>query len=953
MKQYYYFILSFLLAMCSYSQSITVNTTTYTVPQLVQDVLIDSPCALVSNFSSSNTCGIGYFQYGGANFDFSAGMILRNGDVTATAGQYSNSNLSTVCSGTTGTDTDLQNISNASGQTGNIQDATYVQFDFTPLTDNFSFNFVFASNEYGTYQCNFADVFAFILTDLNTGVQTNLAVIPGTNTPVSVVNIRDNANNTGCPSENVLLFDTYTPSLPAASTVMNMRGYTVPMTASATVIPNNNYRIKLAIGDYNDNQFDSAVFIEAGSFNVGTANLSYPVGVGFQTEDMTVANGFALCPGDTKLLDSGLDPADYNFIWTIDTGSGPTVIPGETSETLLVTQPGTYCVEASNISGSSCIQNDCIIVEYLQGIVVNNPASDLQSCDENFNLNDNIPAVLGSLDPSNYDVLYFLTAQDAIDNLNQISPYFVDTNPPTTIYVRVEDFALSCPAYSQFNLVTLPSLCGLPIVQPSDLYACDDVSNDGFEIFDLTVQDGVVIGTLNASDYTVSYHTTQAGADDISGTLDLATPPNAYQNTSNPQVIYVRVEDNTDPTVFATTTFNLIVNQTPVADAPSDVTQCDSYVLPALTTGNYYTGSGGTGSMLNANDVITVSQTLYVYAETGTTPNCTDENSFTITIVPGVTADAPTDVTACDSYILPALVNGDYYTGSGGTGSMLNANDIITTTQLIYTYAESGTTPNCTDEHSFTVTINVTPVADAPADITVCDNYVLPVLTVGNYYTGPNGTGSMLNANDIITTTQVLYVYAETGTTPNCFDENTFTVTVNSTPVADAPADVTVCDSYILPTLTSGNYYTGPGGTGTMLNSGFVVTTTQTLYVYAETGTTPNCFDENSFMVTINITPVADAPVDVAVCDSYVLPTLANGNYYTGPGGTGSMLNANDIITTTQMLYVYAETGTTPNCFDENTFTVTVNSTPVADAPVDVTQCDSYFLPALTVGNYY
>ncbi|NHN27501.1 adhesin, partial [Flavobacterium jejuense] len=507
MKQHYFFILFFLLSVIGFSQSITVNTSTYTVPELVQDVLIDSPCAIVSNISSSSQCGIGYFQYGGTNFDFSEGMILRSGNVMSTSGQYTGNNMSTTCSNTT--DADLLNISNTSGQAPSlINDATFVQFDFTPLTDNFSFNFIFASNEYGAYQCDFADVFAFILTDLDTGAVTNLAVIPGTTTPVSVVNIRDTANNGSCPSANMLLFDTYNVGLPATSTVMNMRGYTVPMTAAATVIPNNNYRIKLAIGDYggtfspfSDDLFDSAVFIEAGSFNVGTANLTYPVGVGFETADLTVANGFALCPGDTKLLDTGLDPADYNFVWTLDTGSGPNVLASETNETLLVTQPGTYCVEASNVSGGSCIQNDCIIVEYLSDIAINNPATDLQSCDENFNLDDNIPAVLGPLNPFNYDVLYYLTAQDAIDGTNQISSTFVDTNPPTTIYVRVEDFMLSCPAYSQFDLITIPSLCGFTIVQPSDLYACDDISNDGFEIFDLTSQSATVLGTNNPSNY--------------------------------------------------------------------------------------------------------------------------------------------------------------------------------------------------------------------------------------------------------------------------------------------------------------------------------------------------------------------------------------------------------------------------------------------------------------------
>ena len=96
------------------------------------------------------------------------------------------------------------------------------------------------------------------------------------------------------------------------------------------------------------------------------------------------------------------------------------------------------------------------------------------------------------------------------------------------------------------------------------------------------------------------------------------------------------------------------------------------------------------------------------------------------------------------------------------------------------------TTPNCTDDQSqaFTVTINTTPVADAPADVTACDGYVLPALTVGNYFSTTGGVGPIPVGTNI-TSTQTIFVYAETGTTPNCTDENSFTVTINTTPVFD------------------------------------------------------------------------------------------------------------------------------------------------------------------------
>src|SRR5690606_22480050 len=78
------------------------------------------------------------------------------------------------------------------------------------------------------------------------------------------------------------------------------------------------------------------------------------------------------------------------------------------------------------------------------------------------------------------------------------------------------------------------------------------------------------------------------------------------------------------------------------------------------------------------------------------------------------------------------------------------------------------------------------------------------------------------------------------------------TLTINPTPIVDDPADVTACDSYTLPALTNGTYVTGSGRTGTPLFAGDLITTTQTIYVFAQTGTVPNCSAETSFLVTIN-----------------------------------------------------------------------------------------------------
>jgi gliding motility-associated-like protein len=420
-------------------------------------------------------------------------------------------------------------------------------------------------------------------------------------------------------------------------------------------------------------------------------------------------------------------------------------------------------------------------------------------------------------------------------------------------------------------------------------------------------------------------------------------------------VYYSTPTGNDCPAVDSVT---ITIYSDPVADAPSAVTACDSYTLPALSAGsNYFSATNGGGTALTAGDVIFTDSTIYVYSETGTTPNCTDENSFVVTINLSPSADAPLDETACGSYTLPALSAGsNYFSATNGGGTPLFVGDAILTTQTLYVYAETGTTPNCTTENSFVVTIISNPVADAPLDTVVCDSYTLPTLSAGNnYFSATNQGGTALTAGDVIASDSTIYIYVETGTTPNCTDENSFDVTIIASPVDDALSDVAACEFYTLSALSAGNnYYTAPNKAGTPLFAGDTILTTQTLYVYGETGTTPNCITENSFVVTIHTNPVADAPLDTVICDSYTLPALSvRNNYFTATDGGGTPLFAGDAITTTQTIYVYAETATTPSCTDENSFEVTIIASPVDDELSDVAACELYILKALSTGNNY
>ncbi|RZK11859.1 MAG: T9SS type A sorting domain-containing protein [Flavobacterium sp.] len=258
---------------------IVASTTEYNVQELVNNVLVNNPCVTISNVTSvtgtnyNSVNGIGYFTNTNPLFPINSGIVLSTGNAVNASGP----NLTTLNDGYL-----IPNISNwagdaqldaivlnTTGQTLNSKNASRIDFDFTSLNDFMSFNFVFASEEYGIYQCSYPDSFAFLLTDLTTGTITNLAVVPGTTIPITVQTIRNEENNPSCSSQNPFFFGTLFDGFLAYTSPTNFNGQTTLMTASSAIIPNNPYHIKLIIADRHDNAYDSAVFIEAGSFLSG------------------------------------------------------------------------------------------------------------------------------------------------------------------------------------------------------------------------------------------------------------------------------------------------------------------------------------------------------------------------------------------------------------------------------------------------------------------------------------------------------------------------------------------------------------------------------------------------------------------------------------------------------------------------------------------------------------
>ncbi|WP_169628015.1 DUF7619 domain-containing protein [Flavobacterium soli] len=266
---------SFEISVSNIYPPLVATTTQFTNEQLVTNVLVNNPCVDISNITSStgsnfnNVNGIGYFTNTNPFFPITSGVVLSTGNASNVGGP----NLTILGDGinTWLGDDDLSAIqaTQIPPISGNLYNATKLEFDFTSQNEFMSFNFLFASEEYGTFQCSYADAFAFLLTDLTTGITTNLAVVPGTASPVSVITIRNSENNPDCSSVNEAFFDTYFDDLLAQTAATNFNGQTELMSASSAIVSNNPYHIKMVIADRSDSAYDSAVFIQAGSFSSG------------------------------------------------------------------------------------------------------------------------------------------------------------------------------------------------------------------------------------------------------------------------------------------------------------------------------------------------------------------------------------------------------------------------------------------------------------------------------------------------------------------------------------------------------------------------------------------------------------------------------------------------------------------------------------------------------------
>lgn len=429
------------------AQSISVDDS-HNATSLVQKLTNNASCIIVSGETAKgdplnltqNSYGI--FTKNSSSFPFSSGIVLSTWSGKNSEGPYTNLGGGIDWPG----DSDVNTILGISSR-----NASSLEFDFIAQTNSLSFNYIFASNEYNKDNpCKYSDGLALLIKDVTTSSSySNLAILPD-GTAVSsknihpAINYSDTFTNTKCDAKNESFFGQFNTTTPSTSAI-NYAGQTIPLTAKTTLIAGHTYHIKLVIANDRDNDNNSAVFVEAGSF-ISKIDLG---------KDRLIADNSAICDGETFEINTNLSNPGYNFKWFKDSAISP--ISNETNSSLIVTQAGTYKVEVSDVSGCNYIGE--IKIEYAAGMGLKDV--ELAKCDDNG---------LGN-------AVFDLTSLQAIitngDSATSISGYYNDpalTNEVTDpknfektntgdqiVYVKGTNSKFTCSETAQITLKTLAS----------------------------------------------------------------------------------------------------------------------------------------------------------------------------------------------------------------------------------------------------------------------------------------------------------------------------------------------------------------------------------------------------------------------------------------------------------------------------------------------------------------
>ncbi|MCC9066573.1 T9SS type B sorting domain-containing protein [Flavobacterium piscisymbiosum] len=533
------------------AQNITVDDSK-TAESLVKNVLINSSCINIATVQASGnpaSTGASYasFSSGTSGFPFSTGIVLSTSASKNAQGPYIEADSKGFTNSQWKGDNDLNKALNNAVST----QATVLEFDFVALTNSISFNYIFASNEYQTYYpCVYSDGFAFLIKEAGTTEDyKNLAVLPDSTVPVASTTVHTKIDPVivsgqsfdGCEAINENFFNGYNTEL----SPINYAGQTTVMNARTNVIPNRTYHLKLVIADDPTGQFNSAVFIQGGSF-VSLVDFG---------ADRTLANNNPACFGETITLNTQLDNIQYDFKWfKQDATNNYVEIPSQVSSTYNVQSAGNYKVEAT-LKGTSCVSTGQIKIEYATEITSANTS--LLQCDDDtdgitiFNLTK-VNEIVKNNASEILNKGYYESLADAQSKTNPIlkPEQYTNKTLDQIVFARIEN-QYGCFTAAEVTL----KVSNTTIPDQNPIATCDgDDKQDGLYQFDLAAEVTPQVSTGLPATLVFNYYLNTNDALNDANKL-----PNIFKNTvAFSQIIYAKATNGAD--CFDIVPITLVVN---------------------------------------------------------------------------------------------------------------------------------------------------------------------------------------------------------------------------------------------------------------------------------------------------------------------------------------------------------------------------------------------------------
>ncbi len=879
--------ISSLLPVYQYAQvNVDYNNTNFPVEDLV-DTLVSGGCISISNVTfTGHNRQIGYFTDATSSVGFASGIAMNTGHVDDISGDPVTGNDAVWDWGLSGGptiagDTDLDVLVSPEL----TEDAAILEFDFVPQNDTVEFEYVFLSEEYPTFVCGaYNDIFAFFISGPgitnDPGVSgKNIALIPGTTTPVSINNVNHgNSFAVGCTPTNASyhIVNNNLDGGTVVNTAVEYHGYTTVLTARAVVTPCQTYHMKLAIADVADGTMDSGVLLKANSFTTGSSvqvSTASPMVDSTEVYEGCGGAGFVFTLPQAEATPTTINytiggtaanGTDYTTI-----GTSVTIPAGQLSETVYINPiadgltEGTEIVTLTIPGACSCDPSSSVSLDIVDYVPLNVTASsDVDIC-----LGDNTN-LTASYTGGSENITYSWNNGGGTGSPVNVSP------TSTTTYT-----------------VTATDVCGNT---DTDQVVVDVQDNDA---------SWTTPGSICEAAGSINLNPTITGT--TGGTW---SGSGVSGNTFNPSGlsgnIAVTYSVGTVPCVETLTqNINVVPDVDPSWTTPGTICEAAGNINLNLiitgTTGGTWSGSGVSGNTFNPSGL---SGNIAITYTVGTAP-CVETSTQNINVVPDVDPSWTTPGDVCEAAgninLNPTITGttGGTWSGSGVSGNTFNPSGLSGNIAITYTV---GTAP-CIE--TSTQNINVVPDVDpswtTPGDICEAAGNINLNSTItgttGGTWSGSGVSGNTFNPSGLSGNIAITYTV---GTAP-CVETSTQNINIVpdvdpswTTPgaICEASGNINLNSTI---TGTTGGTWSGSGVSGNTFNPSGLSGNIAITYTV---GTAP-CVETST--QNINVVPDVDPSWTTpgTICEAAgninLNPTVTGttGGTWSGSGVSGNTFN--------------------------------------------------------------